>query len=198
MGVGRLGPGLEAASAGSRADLGTGGVTQLREPGLGLEAARVKLVESTEAAAGAEVGAKLNLESIESSNDWPSDMISMLAMSSVSGMLITLLVVESASSLTNLCGSDSAGSEVSIGSESGGGLGLGCGEVQLLLGSSASASGWSAAGLRRSPTELLLECVAVLHGVSFTSHDCSEAAARAARTLWYADRSDLLPWRSVM
>ena len=56
----------------------------------------------------------------------------------------------------------------------------------------------SAAGLRRSPTELLLECVAVLHGVSFTSHDCSEAAARAARTLWYADRSDLLPWRSVM
>ena len=106
--------------------------------------------------------------------------------------------VGSAFSLTNLCGSDSAGSEVSIGSESGGGLGLGCGEVQLLLGSSASASGWSAAGLRRSPTELLLECVAVLHGVSFTSHDCSEAAARAARTLWYADRSDLLPWRSVM
>ena len=138
------------------------------------------------------------LDSIESSNERPSDIISPLALLSVSGMLITLLVVESASSLTNLCGSDSAGSEVSIGSESGGGLGLGCGEVQLLLGSSASASGWSAAGLRRSPTELLLECVAVLHGVSFTSHDCSEAAARAARTLWYADRSDLLPWRSVM
>ena len=51
------------------------------------------------------------LNSIESSNNWPLDMISLLAMSvSVSGMLITLLVVASASSLTDLCGSDSAGS----------------------------------------------------------------------------------------
>ena len=124
--MGRLGPGLEAASTGSRADLDTGGVTQLLDPGLGLEAARVKLVESTEAAAGAEVGAKLNLESIKSSNDWPSDMISMLAMSSVSGMLITLMVVGSAFSLTNLCGTYSAGCTVSRGSRSGDRLGLSC------------------------------------------------------------------------
>ena len=45
-----------------------------------------------------------------------------------------------------------------MGSESGSGLGLGM--VQLLLGSTASADGWSVAGLRRSPTELL----ALLHG----------------------------------
>ena len=89
-------------------------------------------------------------------------MISILAMSSVSGMLITLFVVESASSPTYLCGNEregSDGSDVSIGSESSGGLGLGervgagWGEVQLLLGSSASP------GSRRlvSATELALE-----------------------------------------
>ena len=73
------------------------------------------------------------LNSIESSNNWPLDMISLLAMSvSVSGMLITLLVVESASSLTNLCGSDSAGSEVSIGSNSGDRLGLSCGDPERI------------------------------------------------------------------
>ena len=132
MGVGRLGPGLEAASTGSRADLDTGGVTQLLDPGLGLEAARVKLVESTEAAAGAEVGAKLNLESIKSSNDWPSDMISMLAMSSVSGMLITLMVVGSAFSLTNLCGSDSAVCTVFIASKSGDRLGFSSGNSERI------------------------------------------------------------------
>ena len=60
-------------------------VTQMLKPGLGLEAAR-----STEAAAGPEVWAELNLGSIESSNGRPSDMIAMLAISPVSGMLITL------------------------------------------------------------------------------------------------------------
>ena len=78
--------------------------------GLAVEA-REKLVESAE-----EVAAwpRLNLESMESNSDCPSDIISMLAMSSVSGMLITLLVVESASSPMYLCLEDSDGPEVSI------------------------------------------------------------------------------------
>ena len=121
--MGRPGPGLELASPVSmvltETDLDTGGVTLI----LGLVAVSVKLVESTEGPGGC-------WKSMESNRDWPSEMISMLAMSSVSGMLITLLVVESASSPTYFCGNDRAGavsdwSDVSMGSESGGGLGLG-------------------------------------------------------------------------
>ena len=73
--------------------------------------AREKLVESAEEVAAWD---RLNLESMESNSDCPSDIISMLAMSSVSGMLITLLVVESASSPMYLCLEDSEGPEVSI------------------------------------------------------------------------------------
>ena len=78
--------------------------------GLAVEA-REKLVESAEDVAA---WVRLNLESIVSNSDCPSDIISMLAMSSVSGMLITLLVVESASSPMYLCLEDSEGPEVSI------------------------------------------------------------------------------------
>ena len=47
------------------------------------------------------------------------------------------------------------------------------------------------------PPELALELVAVPED-SFTSQASSDAAALAARTLWYADFSDLLPCLSVM
>ena len=89
----------------------------------------------------------------------------MLAMSSVSGILITLLVVESASSDTYflLLACTCSDSTVSMGS------GLG--------------EGWRAGEVDWDTELLELECVAVLHGVNFTSHDCSEAAALAARTL---------------
>ena len=78
--------------------------------GLAVEA-REKLVESAEEVAA---WVRLNLESMESNSDCPSDIISMLAMSSVSGMLMTLLVVESASSPMYLCLEESEGPEVSI------------------------------------------------------------------------------------
>ena len=108
----------------------------------------------------------------------------MLAMSSVSGMLITLLVVESASSPMYFCFPDSEGPEVSICSVSECGLGdllmlFGWGEVQVELGSSDSPT----VGVF-PPPEPELELVAVLEGVSFTSHASSDAAALAARTLW--------------
>ena len=70
---------------------------------------------------------------------------------------------------------------------------FGWGEVQLELGSSDSAT----VGVL-PPPELELELVAVLEGVSFTSQASNDAAALAARTLWYADFSDLLPCLSVM
>ena len=78
--------------------------------GLAVEAIE-KLVESAEDVAA---WLRLNLESMESNSDCPSDIISILAMSSVSGMLMTLLVVESASSPMYLCLEDLAGPEVSI------------------------------------------------------------------------------------
>ena len=147
--------------------------------GLAVEA-REKLVESAEEVAA---WARLNLESMESNSDCPSDIISMLAMSSVSGMLITLLVVESASSPMYLCLEESEGPEVSIWSVSEVGLGdllilLGCGEVQVELASSDSPT----VGVL-PPPELALELVAVPED-SFTSHASSDAAALAARTLW--------------
>ena len=50
----------------------------------------------------------------------------------VSGMLITLLVVGSAFSLTNLSGSNSAGCMVSIGSRSGDRLVFSCGNSESI------------------------------------------------------------------
>ena len=143
-------------------------------------------VECGAGAGGTTGWEKLNLVSIESRSDWPSVIISMFGMSSESGMLITLLVVESASSPRYLgtgaavgCGGTWGGGEpVSMGSSmcsSGRGEGdlvwgtldtlgtllssmawPGWGEVQVEVGRSGSGTG------RASSTELELEFVAVV------------------------------------